>query len=99
MATYHRIENSRTQTETIAAEQQRTGEIWGRPGFGSSQPAVKAFVGPLPSGVRGIEFETDIPHDRDTPPGRTQWTGPRSGVRVEGDFAKIRVRVTKNTQV
>jgi hypothetical protein len=61
-------------------------------------PAVKAYPGPLPSGVRGIEFTTDIAPDHH-PPGWVHWIGPRTGVIVQGGFAKIQVKVTKNTQV
>jgi hypothetical protein len=61
-------------------------------------PSVDAYAGPLPSGARGIEFVTDVPPDRRTPPWLARWTGPRDGVIIDGDFAKIRVTVTQNTQ-
>ena len=47
---------------------------------------------------RGIEFETRVSPDRGSPPTVKYWRGPRRGVRVEGEFAKISVRIRKNTQ-
>jgi hypothetical protein len=47
---------------------------------------------------RGIEFTTDVPPDRGSPPGQAVWSGPRPGVTVEGDYAEIRVHITKNMQ-
>jgi len=66
--------------------------------MGSDIPAVQAYTGPLPRGRRGIEFSTDIEPDSGSPPGQAYWRGPRVGVKVEGDFAKIKIRVIKNTQ-
>lgn len=99
---YHRRLSS-SQTPSVAALQQRTGEIWGSynrdlMGGRSPIPSVDAYVGPLPDGIRGIEFTTDVPPDRDTPPWAARWTGPRDGVIVEGEYAKIKVTVTRNTQ-
>jgi hypothetical protein len=94
---YHRLE-SPTQTPADAARQQATGEIWGRPAQWSLIPKVKAYRGPLPAGARGIEFVTDVPPDVGSARLRVDWSGPRPGVRVEGDVAKIEVIVTKNTQ-
>ncbi len=97
MAAYHRLE-SPTQTPKDARRQEQTSEVWGRSARGSGTPKVKAYVGHLPEGDRGIEFDTDIPPDAESAPGQAVWSGPRDGVTVEGDFAKIRVRITKNTQ-
>jgi hypothetical protein len=99
---YHRRE-SRTQTPEVARLQEQTGEIWGtydrdQMGGLSPFPSVDAYVGPLVGPQRGIEFMTDVPPNRDTPPRIARWTGPRPGVRVEGDYAKIRAVVTRNTQ-
>jgi hypothetical protein len=60
--------------------------------------SVDAYVGPLRDGEKGIEFTTDVPPNGNTAPGLARWTGPRDGVIVEGNYAKIKVRVTKNTQ-
>lgn len=99
---YHRRESS-TQTPQIARLQEMTGEIWGtydrdQMGGRSPFPSVDAYVGPLVDSQRGIEFVTDVPPNRDTPPRLARWTGPRPGVRIEGDYARIRAVVTRNTQ-
>jgi hypothetical protein len=95
---YHR-RASPTQTEEDADRQQRTGEVWGTcnrdmMGGRSPLPSVDAYVGPLPPGSPGIEFVTDVPPDPNTRPRFARWTGPRTGVRVEGDYAIIAVRIT-----
>jgi hypothetical protein len=99
---YHRKE-SRTQTPEVARQQEASGEIWGtfnrdQMGGRSPFPSVDAYVGPLDGAQRGVEFETEVPPDRDTPPWLARWTGPRPGVRIEDDYAKIRAVVTRNTQ-
>jgi hypothetical protein len=99
---YHR-KQSPSQTPSVAAEQQRSGEIWGsrnRAVSGGESPflSVDAYVGPLGKGEKGIEFTTDVPPDGKTPPNQARWTGPRDGVIVEGEYAKIKVKVTRNTQ-
>jgi hypothetical protein len=99
---YHR-KQSRTQTPDVARMQEESGEIWGtynRDAMGgrSSHASVDAYHGPLPSGQRGIEFGTDVPPDHYSPPHLARWTGPRDGVTIEGDYAKIRVTMRRNTQ-
>ena len=89
---------STTQTPEHAALQERSGELWRRTNQGGYGPSVDAYVGPLPPGARGIEFTTATPPDAGTPPRYARWTGPRPGVMVEGEYAKIRVEVTLNTQ-
>ena len=70
-AVYHR-QQSPTQTRETAIRQGSSGEIWGSydrvMGGLSPIPSVDAFVGPLPDNVEGIEFTTDVPPDRNTPP-------------------------------
>jgi hypothetical protein len=97
VAIYHRLETP-TQTPEDAAKQEASGEIWGRPARGGAFPKVKAYTGPLPPGARGIEFTTDVPPDANCPPHVPTWRGEREGVICEGDYAKIKARVTKNTQ-
>jgi hypothetical protein len=97
VAIYHRLE-SPTQTPEVAAKQEATGEVWGRAARGSDLAKVKAYAGPLPAGRRGVEFTTDMPPDEGCPPDLPTWRAGREGVTVEGDYARIRVRVTKNTQ-
>ena len=95
---YHRRE-SPTQTPDDAARQEASGELWGQPPLGSHIPKVKAYPGPLPAGAQGIEFVTDVPPDAGSYRGRPEWSGPRPGVVVQGGYAKIRVIVTRNTQI
>lgn len=97
---YHRLE-SPTQTAADAKKQEQSNEVWGganRNSWVTDRPSVDAYVGPLKAGTRGIEFETAVPPDPGQPPGRARWTGPRDGVRVEAGFAKLEVRITRNTQ-
>lgn len=99
MAVYHRLEWIPGQSPEVARAQERSGEVWGRVAHMGLMPCVKAYRGPLPSGARGIEFRTDVEPDPDGPPGVATWTGPRDGVVVEGDYAKIAVTVLRNGQV
>jgi|SRR4051812_7121544 hypothetical protein len=99
---YHRVQ-SPSQPPSVAALQEQTGEIWGSfnrdmMGGRSPFPSVDAYTGRLPEGKKGIEFTTDVPPDPNTPPRLARWTGPRDGVIIEGDYAKIRVTITRNTQ-
>ena len=77
-------------------QQQATGEMWRRAPRGSDVPAVQAYVGPLPIGMHGVEFTTDVLPDSGSPPGQAYW--PRPGVAVEDEFAKIQCTITRNTQ-
>lgn len=95
---YHRKE-SPTQSRAVAAIQEASHEMWGSPAATSSRPTVKAFEGPLPQGARGIEFTTDVEPDPGGAPGRVEWSGPRQGVRVDGDIAKIDCVILRNTQL
>lgn len=95
---YHRLE-SPTQTADTAKLQEQSGEIWGRTPQGGREPAVQAYLGPLPPGKRGIEFTTGIPPNPGSPPRIKYWSGPRSGVRVEEGYAIISVVITRNTQI
>jgi hypothetical protein len=96
---FHRRENDRTQTPLDARRQEESGELWGQvPRYGYLDPVVQAYDGLLPMGVRGIEFVTDVEPDAGSMPGRADWRGPRDGVVIEDGVAKIRIRMTKNTQ-
>jgi hypothetical protein len=91
---YHR-RKSPTQTYRVAQRQIESGELWGRaPRYGII-PAVKAYDGPLPEGVEGIEFTTEVLPDPGCAPGLPTWRGPRPGVRVQDGWAKIQVAVTR----
>ena len=94
---YHRLASS-TQTADHAALQEHGGELWRLTNRGGYGPSVDAYMGPLPPGARGVEFTTETPPDSGTPPGYARWTGPRPGVIVEAEYAKIRIDVTRNAQ-
>lgn len=97
-AIYYRIQNSRTQTEEISCLQETSGELWGTRGRYNARPTVRAYLGRLPEDDEGIEFETAVSPDPNGVPILPTWTGPREGVRVEGPYAKINIRVRRNTQ-
>jgi hypothetical protein len=98
---YHRKE-SPTQTPEVARMQKESGEIWGGPArnfLQSNLPKVKAYGGeleqqPPDQKCKGIEFLTAVEPDRCCRPGLVYWSGPREGVRVEDDYAKIAVKIT-----
>jgi hypothetical protein len=93
ISTYHRFVSS-TQTPADIEEQIRSLEIWGKAAhnvYQSDIPKVKAFVGSLPQGKKGIEFTTDVSPDLNTPPYLATWSGNRPGVTTEDDYAKLKV--------
>ena len=92
--TYYRVE-SPTQTFVDASRQMESGEIWGKPARGSFFPKVKAYEGALPEGKHGIEFMTDVEPDDGSPPGQACWSVGHPGVRLEGEFAKLNVKVIR----
>ncbi|MGH9125385.1 MAG: hypothetical protein ACRDZ8_11770 [Acidimicrobiales bacterium] len=91
---FHRLE-SPTQTPEVAVLQQDSGEIWRRASrWGTGEPVVQAWNGPLPEGARGIEFYTDsAPTGYPNIGPLVQWY-PGKGVTVKGEFAKIACTVT-----
>lgn len=89
---YYRY-TSETQTEEDAEEQIKSQELWGKPSKNTYQSGiarVKAYTGER-RGEQGVVFTTDVQPDAASPPGKVFWTGPREGVRVEGDYAKIKL--------
>ena len=97
---YHRLE-SPTQTRADAQRQQISGELWGRPAWGSGIASVKAYRGPLPAGARGIEFVTPVAPSRGRgTPHEARWYIGDPGVAENAQgYAVIPITVTKNTQV
>jgi len=76
-----------------------SNEIWGRRRrnfYAGLFPAVKAWAGPLPADVVGVEFYTDVPPDPSSVPGWPEWTQGQPGVIVidEGELVAIPVIVT-----
>ncbi|MDJ0897736.1 MAG: hypothetical protein QNJ55_02915 [Xenococcus sp. MO_188.B8] len=91
--TYYRVQTP-TQTEQDIEMQINSLEIWGKAAqnvFQSDIPKVKAYVGKIPEGKKGIEFTTNIPPDPNTPPHLAYWSGNREGVKTEGGYAKLKV--------
>ena len=94
---YHRV-SSTSQTDEDAAKIETSGELWGKPPFGSGTPQPQAYDGPLPADKIGIEFWTDVAPHPGSPPGKVRWwPGDPGVVRVNDDYAKIAIVVTKNT--
>jgi hypothetical protein len=97
---FHRLNDSPEVVRKILD----SGELWGRPPghiFQSNISKVKAYSGPLPPGATGIEFETEIPPDNGHVPGKPTWsTKPeRPGIKSEGEYAKIKVHVLRQTVI
>ena len=93
---YYRVGDSPEVVRKIL----KSGELWGtspRNIFRSNIPKVKAYRGELPPGIRGIQFETEVPPDPGSVPDKPTWSNvpERAGVIVDGEFAKIKVHVVK----
>jgi len=93
---YHRRSHHNPQeNELIAA----SGLIWGKPRgnfYAGLIPCVKAWGGPLPDGMVGIEFYTPIEPDPWSVPTEPEWTEGRPGVIVleRNELVAIPVVVT-----
>lgn len=99
---YHRGETS-TQSAATAKLQEQSKEIWGQPMRGGGNiPCVKAYIGHLPAGWRGIEFTTPIaPCPQHCTPGiEARWYyGWCPGVTLNSaGYAVIPVSTFKNMQ-
>ncbi len=85
-----------TQDDQTTARQLRTGELWGRADRWSDMPSVDAYTGPLPGWrSHGVEFWTDVEPSPGTRSALARWLGPRPGVEIDGEWAKIRGRITR----
>ena|SRR5947207_11767406 len=85
-----------SENEKVSA----SGAIWGRPRgniYAGLRPAVKAWDGPLPDSIVGIEFYTDVEPDPGRAPSWPQWSEGRQGVVVieKSELVAISVIVTK----
>ena len=91
---YYRI-CSPSQTDEDIKKQIESREVWGKAPRNYNQsniPKVKAYSKkPKGRNIRGIKFWTDIPPDPGGIPGQPTWSGGTEGVRIEGDYAKIKV--------
>lgn len=92
--TYHRFQDA--DTSRMMVESGRVGGRAKRNIFRSDFPMVKAYVGELPPGRRGIEFITDIAPDGG-PPGQAYWSAECEGVEVlePNELVAIAVTITK----
>jgi hypothetical protein len=93
---YHRKQGTNLEDVETARKQIDSQELWGGPArnfLQSNIPKVKAYLRQLPPDNTGIEFETAVEPDRNTPPGVVYWSGDREGVRNEGGYAKIKVQI------
>lgn len=92
---HRRSHHNPAENELISA----SSMIWGKPRgnyFAGLFPRVKAWEGPLPPDIVGVEFYTDIAPDPWSPPGWPEWTQGRPGVIIldEGELVAIPVVVT-----
>ncbi|MFP3614537.1 hypothetical protein SB778_31085 [Paraburkholderia sp. SIMBA_050] len=101
MAIYHRLA-SPTQTLETVIKQVHSKEIWGVAKFrGLAGVSVAAYVGPLPAGKDGFEFETTVAPDSQHPH-RVQWSPslhPQDVFEFQGadgrDYAKLGVAIKR----
>lgn len=95
---FHRRLHFAGENEKIAA----SGEIWGRPRsniYAGDVPAVKAWNGPLPDGLSGTEFYTDVEPDPWGVPGSPQWSEGRPGVVAIDRKQLVAIKVVITRQV
>jgi hypothetical protein len=87
---FHRVETP-TQTIADAQLQQSSNEIWGKAAANTAQsnsPCVKAYRATLPSGQRGVEFETTVAHTPNSgTPFEARWYLGTTGVLQRADVA------------
>jgi hypothetical protein len=93
---YHRRSHHNPAENELIVQ---AGTIWGKPRgnyFAGIVPCVKAWDGPLPDGIVGIEFYTDVQPDPWSVPGWPEWSEGRPGVIVldSNELVAIPVVVT-----
>ena len=89
---HRRCQLNPQEIETVAS----SGELHGRPRgnvYAGLIPAVKAWAGPLPHGVIGFEFYTDVEPDPDCAPDWPEWSQGRQGVRILESDAMVAIDV------
>jgi len=93
---YHRrAHHDPDENELISA----SSMIWGKPRgnyFAGIIPCVKAWDGPLPDGIVGTEFYTDVEPDPWSAPRWPEWSEGRPGVIIleRNELVAIPVIVT-----
>ncbi|MFY9253692.1 MAG: polymorphic toxin-type HINT domain-containing protein [Fuerstiella sp.] len=78
-------------TDDVIAKIKESEELWGkapRNYFGSNFPKAKAWDGPLPAGVNGVEFYTAVKPDTWINKGMVLWNGAQFD-----EWAKIPIRL------
>jgi hypothetical protein len=90
---YHRLKSG-TQTDDVAELQRESGELWGKVARSGVLPQAKAFRGALGAHDHGVEFFSEEPPDLGRF-GYLTWSPGRRGVWLDGEYAKIRIKVTK----
>lgn len=95
MPLYHRLASS-TQRLDVAFHQTHSKEVWGTGAFLTGIASVKAYLGPLPAGDDGIEFETDIPPTPGTSPlAVAYWYQGHAQAAAKSRFVMIPVGMRK----
>ena len=83
---FHRIQSAK-DSDLV----EKAGKLWGRAARNIHQtafPAVKAWVGPLPEGMSGIEFFTRVQPGASSTPLEALWYRGEPGVNdIEGEDA------------
>jgi hypothetical protein len=97
---FHRLVDSPELARKIMA----SNELWGKSPrniFQSDIPKVKAYAGPLPPDAIGIEFETEVRPDNGCVPTKPTWSAKprRRGIECDGEYAKIKVNILKQTVI
>jgi hypothetical protein len=77
--------------------QEASQEPWGQAPRGSDFRTVQGYRRPLRDSERGIEFYTEVRPTLDDPTW-VSWREGMPGVRIDGDWARIDVVITRNTQ-
>ena len=93
---FHRRSHHNREENAKIAE---SGLIWGRPPgnfYAGLIPCVQAWEGPLPEGMVGVEFYTDVEPDPWSPPRSPEWSEGRPGVLIleRNELVAIPVLVT-----
>ena len=84
------------QDDATTLRQVDSSEIHGEADRGSFFPSIDAWRGELPGDKPGVEFYTDVPPDRGTPPGTARWSGDRQGLSRRGDKLVLVATITRS---
>jgi hypothetical protein len=92
---FHRLTKADGQPADLLKALLGSGELWGKGYRGTPIPAVLAYFGALPDGASGVEFCSPVKPDQPYGP-VAFWRGPPHGLaQVDGDWAKIKVLVSR----